>query len=214
MLERRLNVAKPLAHQSGAMLQSVYSLTKTVTHKARNNPLTGYDLLFEEIIVEGLREAFPDDAIVAEEAHHDPERDDYWLVDPIDGTTNFAHGLPDFTISIAFLQHGKPQMGVIYVPARGEIFRAIHGGGAWVNDTPIHVSNESDVGSVCSPPDFRTICRQQISISSERGNVYSTDPRAFVTPDAHRSIQSMSRAACWKLSGKLDFSPGTWPPGS
>ncbi|MEJ2012704.1 MAG: inositol monophosphatase family protein [Anaerolineales bacterium] len=145
MLESRLMVAKSLALQAGAVLREAYAGEKVITHKGRIDLLTNFDLQSEGMLVQGLREAFPDDSIVAEEAHFDPGHEAYWLIDPIDGTTNFAHGLPDFTICLAYIQAGNPQLGIIYNPARGELYTALRDGGAYLNETPIHVSQQLEL---------------------------------------------------------------------
>lgn len=145
MLTDRLAVAKSLVLRSGDLLRHVYSEPKTIHHKGRIDLLTKYDLQSERMLVQGLREAFPGDAIVAEEAHFDPGHAAYWLIDPIDGTTNFAHGLPDFTICLAYIEEGEPLLGVIYNPARAELYSALRGDGAYLNEHPIRVSQQSDL---------------------------------------------------------------------
>jgi myo-inositol-1(or 4)-monophosphatase len=145
MLERRLRAAKALALQAGALLREAYAGEKVITHKGRIDLLTNFDLQSEGMLVQGLREAFPEDAIIAEEAHFDHGHQAYWLIDPIDGTTNFVHGLPDFTICLAYIQESQPQLGVIYNPARGELYTAQRGGGAFLNERPIHVSRQSEL---------------------------------------------------------------------
>ncbi len=110
MLEERLFVAKSLAFESGAILRLAYTGEKVVTHKGRIDLLTNYDLESEKILVEGIRKAFPDDFLIAEEQNASIRHSNYWLIDPLDGTTNFTHGLPDFTICLAYLRKHKPVM--------------------------------------------------------------------------------------------------------
>ena len=142
MPEERLSVAKSLAIESGAILRLAFMGEKIVTHKGRIDLLTNYDLQSEQILVEGIQNAFPEDFIVAEEQNAKTSRSEYWLVDPIDGTTNFTHGLPDFTICLAYLRKHEPVMGVIYNPARDELFSAVKNGGAFLNNEPIRVSDQ------------------------------------------------------------------------
>jgi len=142
VLEERLSVAKSLAIESGAILRLAYTGEKIVTHKGRIDLLTNFDLLSEEILVEGIQKNFPEDFIVAEEQNAKTSHSEYWLVDPLDGTTNFTHGLPDFTICLAYLRKHEPVLGVIYNPARDELFSAVKNGGSFLNDEPIRVSDQ------------------------------------------------------------------------
>ncbi len=145
MLEERLDLATSLAYEAGAILRQAYMGEKTINHKGRIDLLTNFDLQSETILVEGIQSKLPDDFIVAEERHPNISQSDYWLIDPLDGTTNFAHGLPDFTICLAYLIDHQPVLGVIYTPARDELFTAIKGQGARLNGNPIRVSDEADL---------------------------------------------------------------------
>jgi myo-inositol-1(or 4)-monophosphatase len=103
MLEDRLAVAKSLALEAGTILRQGYRGEKDISHKGRLELLTQFDLMSEQLIAKGIRESFSQDYIVAEEENAPITQSDYWLIDPLDGTTNFAHGLPGFTISLAYL---------------------------------------------------------------------------------------------------------------
>jgi myo-inositol-1(or 4)-monophosphatase len=92
MLEDRLAVAKSLALEAGTILRQGYRGEKDISHKGRLELLTQFDLMSEQLITKGIRESFPQDYIVAEEENAPITQSDYWLIDPLDGTTNFAHG--------------------------------------------------------------------------------------------------------------------------
>ena len=143
MLEERLTLAKSLALEAGTILRRGYTGEKSISHKGQIELLTDYDLMTEKFLVEGISQTFPDDDIVAEEQNNPVTQSEYWLIDPIDGTTNFAHGLPDFTICIAYLRHNQPVLGVIYVPTRDELYSAVKDHGAFLNDMAIHVSDHA-----------------------------------------------------------------------
>lgn len=103
--------------------------------------LTEADEMAQNLIVRRLREAFPDHGIVAEEGDQEAAQHDYvWVVDPIDGTTNYWHRHPAFCVSMALCHHGEPIVGAVYAPWMDELFRASRGGGAFCNDQPLHVS--------------------------------------------------------------------------
>jgi myo-inositol-1(or 4)-monophosphatase len=112
-----------------------------VREKGRADLVTEVDEAAERAIVARLHARFPGDRIVAEETSAAAVTSGRrWIVDPIDGTTNFVHGHPFACVSIAFADDGGPAVGVIHAPLLGEVFHAVRGGGAFVNGAPIHVS--------------------------------------------------------------------------
>lgn len=160
MIEDRLTIATDLARQAGALLREGYDQVTEVNYKGEIDLITEFDLRSEQLLVKGIQQAFPNDAIMAEEKGLVGEGEHCWFIDPLDGTTNFAHGIPIFVISLAFAQGSQPLLGVIYDPMRDELFHATIDGGAWLNDRRLHVSaamtlNESLL-STGFPYDMRT----------------------------------------------------------
>ena len=160
MIEDRLTIATDLARQAGALLREGYDQVTEVNYKGEIDLITEFDLRSEQLLVKGIQQAFPNDAIMAEEKGLVGEGEHCWFIDPLDGTTNFAHGIPIFVISLAFAQGSQPLLGVIYDPTRDELFHATIDGGAWLNDRRLHVSaattlNESLL-STGFPYDMRT----------------------------------------------------------
>lgn len=139
------SIALDLAKASGQMLMDGLGRVKDISHKGEIDLVTEADRRSEELIVGRLRETFPDHSIIAEEGGGDGGSEYLWLVDPLDGTTNYAHGFPWFSISIALLKGGEPILGVIYNPVLDELFWAEKGGGAWLNGERIVVSRISDL---------------------------------------------------------------------
>jgi myo-inositol-1(or 4)-monophosphatase len=108
--------------------------------------VTQADRASEQVIVSMLRQAFPDHSIRAEEGSDSGSSDGpIWFVDPLDGTTNFAHGFPVFAVSMALLDEAGLAVGIVYDPLRDECFSAIRGGGAALNGAPIRVSTCPDI---------------------------------------------------------------------
>lgn len=100
----------------------------------------------EATILEFIRQHFPQHGIIAEESGREHEdREWRWVIDPLDGTTNFSMGLPDFCVSIALEHNGEAMLGVVYAPYLGECFYAVKGAGAWLNGNPIHCSDKSEL---------------------------------------------------------------------
>jgi myo-inositol-1(or 4)-monophosphatase len=136
------------AAEAGAKVIKSYRRKKfDIRHKGVTNLVTEVDEKAQKAIVKVLKKYFKHDAILAEEGDLSSTRaaSRRWIVDPIDGTTNFAHRYPKYCVSIAFEQEGELQCGVIYDPNLNEIFRAEKGKGAFVNRDRLHVSSITDL---------------------------------------------------------------------
>jgi myo-inositol-1(or 4)-monophosphatase len=137
-----LNIAVRAARSAGnVIIRNLGKLDTLAIHtKDRNDFVTEVDRQAEQEIIYTLRKAFPGHGILAEESGVQ-EGDDYqWIIDPLDGTTNFLHGFPQFAVSIAMRHKGRMEHGVIYDPLRQELFTATRGGGAMLNDQRIRVT--------------------------------------------------------------------------
>jgi myo-inositol-1(or 4)-monophosphatase len=148
MAAELLDLAVRLAREAGdAALDGRRSNAVSAGTKSTATDLvTAFDKAAERTIVEGLAAARPDDAIVGEEGTDRPGTSGIeWFVDPIDGTTNFVYDLPTWTTSIAAADADGMLVGVVYAPALDELFAATRGGGATLNDRPIHASACTDL---------------------------------------------------------------------
>ena len=136
-----IRVATRAAYNAGDVLKKHFGKLDSVNKKHAIDLVTVADVESEETIVDTIRSAFPDHAILAEEGGmHRGDPDNCWIVDPLDGTTNFAHNLPIFSISIAFSHQRKTKAGIVFNPISGEFFSAALGRGAQLNHRPIRVS--------------------------------------------------------------------------
>ena len=136
-----LEVARRLALDAGKLVRASIGGAKRVDRKSPINLVTEVDHACERLIVDGLREAFPDHAIVAEESSTAvPGPGPCWYVDPIDGTTNFVHDFPHCAVSIGFALDGRIQAAVVLDPCKEEMFEAERGQGARLGGAPIGVS--------------------------------------------------------------------------
>jgi len=143
-----LNVAVKAARAAGAIINRAALDVEAVriSQKQVNDFVTEVDLASEAIILETLLTAFPHHGILAEESgstHGDPHADHIWIIDPLDGTTNFIHGLPVYCVSIALSVRGKIEQAVIYDPSRNDLFTATKGRGAFMNERRIRVSKRT-----------------------------------------------------------------------
>jgi myo-inositol-1(or 4)-monophosphatase len=145
MDEKILQIAIKAAHKAGEYVLSKVNNVRDISHKRGINDLvTEADRNSEDIIIEEIRNNFPDHSILAEESGEKGEEGIYkWVIDPIDGTTNFAHGLPIFCISIGVQQAGRTVGAVVFDPNREETFNAVAGEGAFLNGSRIRVSQAS-----------------------------------------------------------------------
>jgi myo-inositol-1(or 4)-monophosphatase len=113
----------------------------TVETKGSANFVSSADLAAESAIVSVIRQRFPDHAIISEESHSDrADAEHLWIIDPLDGTTNFLHGIPHFAVSIGYYEHGVGQVGVLCNPITGDWYVAARDEGAWRNGSLVHVS--------------------------------------------------------------------------
>lgn len=136
-----LDDIKDLARQAGEILRQGYGAEHQIGYKGPIDLVTEVDHRSEAFIIASIRERFGDDRIVAEESGLlEGASGHRWYVDPLDGTVNYAHGVPIFAVSIAYAPEDRVTLGVVYDPTRDELFSAERGRGAWLNDRPIQVS--------------------------------------------------------------------------
>ncbi len=158
--------AVSLAASAGELLLEYFHGDLKVEYKSEGarSPVSDADKGAEKLIVDGIRSRFPSHGILSEETPpaEDLDRTFVWVIDPLDGTTNFVNGLPVFASSIGVLHQGKPIAGAIYVPSptasAGQVFHARCGGGAFAGDTPVRVYDKAKPmpnGLVTIPAAFR-----------------------------------------------------------
>ena len=148
-----LNTAIKAARRAATVInRATFDLDRVVvTEKQHNDFVTDIDQAAEQAIIEVLSKAYPTHAILAEEsgasANTHDENEYQWIIDPLDGTTNFIHGFPQYCISIALAQRGVVTQAVIYDPVRNDLFTATKGAGAYLNDKRIRVTKHDRVAN-------------------------------------------------------------------
>ncbi len=197
-----LRAAIPIARSAGDMLAHNLGGARTVELKGAINLVTEMDRRAEDIIVTALAREFPDTAIVAEEGSGKSASGEFaWYVDPLDGTTNYAHGLPIFCVSMGLWKGPEPICGIVYHPMGHELFTAVTGMGAYLGDQRLKVSNASRLGDAILATGFPYDIRE-----SEFDNL---DHFARFAKSA-RAIRRMGAAAldlAWTAAGRFD---GFW----
>ena len=200
-----LQIVEGISRQAGAVLMEGYGNVRHIQQKGVIDLVTEFDERSEEVIISSLHQAYPEHAILAEESGHNHAISEYqWVIDPLDGTTNFAHGIPIFSVSIGLWKNNAPVLGVVYDPFRNEMFSAELGCGATLNNHPIHVSSRSDLGqgviSTGFPYDLRT---------NPQNNLAQFVQFQLQT-QAVRHLGSAALDCAWTAMGRLD---GYWELG-
>jgi len=208
-----LSVAVSIAHEAGVVVRDAFPRTALarIDLKGAVDPVTKTDTAAEDVIIARLRDAFPAHRILSEESGGDTWDADgppIWLIDPLDGTNNFAHGFPHVGVSMALAEDGRPVVGVVHDPLRGETFAATAGGGARLNGQPVQVS---DVGRLADaflatgfPYDRRV---------AEDNNVERLDHflrRSMGVRRAGAAVLDLSYVACGRLTGFWEFRLNPW----
>ena len=156
-----LAFAIDLAWRAGGLLAASYEKVVQVDRKSRRDVVTEVDYQSEALVIEAIRERFPDDAILAEESGHHaggdaagatttarrrPKATRRWVIDPLDGTVNYANGIPYFCISIGLVEEGRPVVGVVLDPLRVDCYTATAAGPAQLNGRTVTASDKSELG--------------------------------------------------------------------
>ena len=142
-----VNIAVGAARRAGELI--VRNLDRvggiTVSEKSRNDFVTEIDRAAEQLVIETIHKAYPDHGILAEESGRQGGDEYVWIIDPLDGTTNFLHGFPQFAVSIACQHRGRVEAGVIFDPLRSELFTASRGAGAQLENRRLRVSGQRSI---------------------------------------------------------------------
>jgi myo-inositol-1(or 4)-monophosphatase len=149
-MQAMLTVAIEAALAAGQAIRNLYGQTPLLSQKGEAGPVTEADLASNARIHTILTQAFPDDGWLSEETADSSarlEKSRVWIIDPLDGTWEFTKGVPEFVVSIGLSVGGTATLGVLYNPMTEELFAGLRGQGAWLNQTPIHVSDAAELAS-------------------------------------------------------------------
>jgi myo-inositol-1(or 4)-monophosphatase len=200
---------EPIAREAGALLMSYFDRHVKIEYKGDVDLVTAADRASEKLIAERLRARWPQHGIVGEEGtRSDMEAEYRWYVDPLDGTTNFAHGYPVFCVSIALARKdGQLEAGVLYDPTRDELFAAERGQGATLSGKPIHVSKTTRLAESILGTGFPSHKRhknpnihfyQQITL------------RSHGVRRAGSAALDLANVACGRYDGFWEFNLNPW----
>jgi myo-inositol-1(or 4)-monophosphatase len=191
-----------MAALAGAILRERYGRAHDIRHKGRVDLVTEVDHLSEALIIEEIHGRFPAHQILAEESGFSAGQAEHlWYIDPLDGTVNYAHGIPVFCVSLAYAYKGRVVLGVVYDPLREEMFSAERGRGAWLNGQPVQVSDAEElIDSLLAtgfPYDIRETHQNNLGLYAEFA----------LTSQAVRRLGSAALDLCYVAAGRLE---GYW----
>jgi myo-inositol-1(or 4)-monophosphatase len=199
-----LNIAVKAARRAGQIINraSLDLDLVQVSKKQHNDFVTEVDKASEAAIIDTLKTAYPDHAILAEESgESDNESEFQWIIDPLDGTTNFAHQYPFFCVSIGFEQDGKILCGAVYDPWRDEMFSGGRGMGAFVNNEPLRVSDAQTLRSALIMTGFPYGFREKIRTIMSQFEAFMMESQGV------RRGGSAALDLCYTALGRVD---GFW----
>lgn len=203
-----LEVAVETAREAGAILLAEFDRPVKISYKGEVDIVTQADRRSEEAIVSRLRSHFPKHAIVAEEGGgRESESPFRWHVDPLDGTTNFAHGYPCFCVSLGLEEAGELIAGVIFQPVTGELFTAAKGEGAYLNQKKIEVSRIEKLATSLVATGFPSVKR------SQNPNIYYYWDFTLRSHGVRRdgsAAMDLAAVACGRFDGFWEFGLHSW----
>ncbi len=205
-----LNIAVSAARSAGNIITRAIDRmnTLTVTAKAENDFVTEVDRRAEEEIIAVIRKAYPDHAILAEESGAQGESEYEWVIDPLDGTTNFVHGFPQFAVSIALRRKGRLEQAVVYDPLRQELFTASRGGGAQLDGKRIRVSSRRGLNGALLGTGFPF--KEQEHLEAYLGSFRAVFPMTAGIRRAGSAALDLAYVAAGRLDGFWEIGLSPW----
>lgn len=191
-----------LALGAGKILKNGFNKVHQVKLKGRIDPVTEADIKSERHIVSFINKRYPEHNILAEEGSgNGAEAEFRWIIDPLDGTVNYAHGFPIYCVSIALEYKGEMLLGAVYDPERDELFHAARGLGSYLNKKKIQVSKETNLEKALLATGF------SYSVRTDKKNNLGLFARMVKKAQAVRRPGSAAIDLCWLAAGRID---GFW----
>src|SRR5690349_6300318 len=203
-----LEVAIEAALEAGGILMTEFSRPVKISYKGEVDIVTQADRRSEQAIVSRLRTRFPKHAIVAEEGGGKESESPFrWHVDPLDGTTNFAHGYPCFAVSLGLEEAGELIVGVIFQPVSGELFTAVKGEGAYLNQRKIEVSRIAKLATSLLSTGYPSVKRAQ---NPNFSYYWDFTLRSHGVRRDGSAAMDLAAVACGRFDGFWEFGLHTW----
>ena len=209
-MQPMLNIAVRAAREAGKIItqhfQRIDSLT--ISSKAKNDFVSEVDLMAEQAIIETIRKAYPDHAILAEESGSQGDNEFEWVIDPLDGTTNFLHGFPQFAVSIALRHKGILTQGVVYDPISQELYTASRGSGAMLNDRRIRVANSRGLDGALLGTGFPFRQQEHLDMYLDTFKALFTDTSGIRRPGS--AALDLAYVAAGRMDGFWELGLSQW----
>ncbi|HEX5736798.1 MAG TPA: inositol monophosphatase family protein [Blastocatellia bacterium] len=204
-----LNFAIRVAQDAGRLLRDRVGTRIDVAHKGAINIVTDVDIASERLIREAIATQYPRHQVLAEEGGLDESGSEYrWVIDPLDGTTNYAHGYPVFCVSIALEYRGETILGVVYDPMRDELFTAERGGGAALNNRRIRVSSTASMMESLLSTGFPYDIRTSTLTNLDHWANFAMNAQALRRDGA--AALDLSYVACGRYDGFWELNLSPW----
>ena len=210
-IEKLLEVAKEAAYEAGEIQLSYLGKAKEIAYKSCMSDLvTVADKQSEEKIISIIKTYFPNHDILAEEtgSHKEQNSEYLWVIDPLDGTTNFAHNFPHFAVSIGLVKNGKIILGVVFDPNKNELFWAAEGNGAFLNSNEIKVSTISKLSESLVATGFAPAKKEALEENLEYFKQFMFKTQAVRRPGA--ASLDICYVACGRLDGFWEMKLSPW----
>jgi len=209
-MQPMLNIAVRAARAAGNIIIRQFDRAQDLpaTEKSKNDYVTEVDKQAEAVIIDTLLKAYPKHAILAEEGGAQGKSEYVWIIDPLDGTTNFMHGFPHFAVSIALQHKGKLQQAVIYDPLRQELFTTSRGDGAYLNDRRIRVSKRKNLDGALLGTGFPF--GESANIDRFLDTCRTLMPVTAGIRRAGAATLDLAYVACGRLDGFWEFGLKPW----
>ncbi len=206
-----LDIARLAAQTAGKIQKEYYQRAglRIDCKSSEKDLVTEADRACDEAVIQLLREKCPQDSILTEESFQEGSEIDLsraWVLDPIDGTTNFAHGFPFFCVSIAYLVNGQPEVGVVYDAMHDECFHAIRGQGAYLNDQPMTISQIDRLDKALLATGFPA----SVSLQDNMRNFQSFMEKTHGVRRAGSAALDLVYVACGRLDGFWELGLSPW----
>ena len=202
--------AQRAAKSAGSTIRRMSNQQSVVDFKQTRDMVTNVDRAAEQIIIDIIQAKFPQHSILAEERGeiHQPDSDFEWIIDPLDGTTNFVHRFPAYCVSVGVAYRGEMVVGAIYDPLRDELFCAKKGSGAFLNGRAIHVSDTNELGKSLLATGFPYINDELFELNMRIWvNLYG---QTQGLRRAGSAALDLANVACGRLDGFWEFSLKQW----
>jgi len=206
-----LTIATRAARAAGdIILRNIDNLDRlTIEIKADNDFVTKVDRKAEEVILEAIQQAYPDHGIIAEESGTFNEDSEYqWIIDPLDGTTNFLHGFPQFAVSIGLQHKGRMEVGVIFDPVKNELFTASRGDGAQLNGKRLRVTPRKGLANTLIGTGFPF--KQPQYLDTYLASFKAVHPKVAGIRRAGSAALDLAYVAAGRLDGFWEIGLNSW----